>query len=73
MMSTLRSGSSRGYAETIERRRAGARQVEDGEITVEVGQRNVPFFIIKSGTVEIVRAGHGWSSIICARTRPVHG
>src|SRR5438128_242623 len=39
--------------------RAGAhgqvRQVEEGEILVEAGERNVPFFIIKSGRVEIVR------------------
>src|SRR6266852_4603826 len=31
------------------------RQVRDGEILVEAGQRNVPFFIVKTGHVEIVR------------------
>src|SRR5207245_8956633 len=31
------------------------RQVRDGEILVEAGQRNDPFFIVKTGHGEIVR------------------
>src|SRR5216684_957243 len=31
------------------------RQVQGGEILVEAGERNVPFFIVKTGHVAIIR------------------
>src|SRR2546423_3437705 len=45
------------------------REVQAGEILVEAGQRNVPFFIIKKGHVEAVR-GPGTDQLVVVQLGP---
>src|ERR1700756_4762957 len=40
------------------------RQVRQGEVLSEVGERNAPFFIIRSGSLEIVRLSRTGESVM---------
>ena len=45
------------------------RTIQRGDILVEVGQPSVPFFVVVSGEIQVVRGSVGLESIITAHTR----
>lgn len=40
------------------------RTVRDGEVLVQAGDQDVPFFVVKTGQIEIVRPAHGDDALI---------
>ena len=50
------------------------RPITRGEVLIESGQTDVPFFVVKAGEIEVIRpSGLGDLLVAVVRAGPIHG